>query len=322
MITEIVLVFSTLLGNYTEAPDPIMGDILNYSEKLEAKLASAGNEDLLEFDEQKTESEMIQATVESLYTYNLIDSEYVSQLEEFFESDEDMEYTPDLNADFFDDIARNALGLSWDSLVLDDSKISIKDDLIDGGGGLVTRPGIGTLSSSLPSFGYLPGNGGGNHDDLPTLEKITDYDATESKVSFNEKISGKLFIGVKISRATCISIYNTIIGLLDYELWSNIAEALGFVSTVMGIMYESFPVAWAAVDIALTKIWAGIANIFTLIPSVVSTVLKVILIIVGVAVIAFLSATFVCGMNRKGFACGVIIHNIFKWEGICGPIDE
>lgn len=322
MTIEAVLVISTLLGDSVVAPDPIAGDVLNLTDQIDSKLSLLSDQNILETDED-SESQAIQAIIESESVYGLIDTTYAFELSAILKESEDFTYTPNLNDDFFTGIERNNQGLTWASNPIIETDISIRDDLIDNSG-LIISPSIEPLGSSRPSFGYLPGNGGGSDDDENTgtkFELIQDYSVQKCSVIFNGKMDGKVFIGIRITRDACISFYNSIAKLFNTEnLWTAI-DITSFIIEIISALQVSFPVAWNTVVTIFTGLWNGIVNMLSFIPSIVAQIIRAVLLVLGYCTISVLSGMFVCGAFNSGFAAGLKINSIFNWQKIWGPCD-
>lgn len=120
-------------------------------------------------------------------------------------------------------------------------------------------------------------------------------------------INNGYFIGINLSRATVINLYNMIANIINY-----LPDAISFIK----LLKNSFQLTVSVyIDKVITSIVTFINSIIALIPSgLAGNIFKVIIVILATATTIIVCLILYFGNIEKGFYVGFRCYNILKWE--------
>ena len=141
--------------------------------------------------------------------------------------------------------------------------------------------------------------------------------------TINGTLEGIFFLGIMVSRDACINFYNVIANSLNNQVTYSASGVKGPVAMIIESLKLLAPAAtMATVTSALTFYFSGLWNTFISMFSVaagpIDWIVGAITALIGAACISTLVTMFIMGYQKKGFAVGWKVHDIFNWEWYCG----
>ena len=154
------------------------------------------------------------------------------------------------------------------------------------------------------------------------LLPIYNYDQNHVTSTTNGTLDGVFFLGIMASRDACINFYNVIANFLNNQVMYSASGTKGPVGIIIESLKVLAPATMATVTAALISYFSGIWNTFISMFSApagpIGWIVGSIIALIGAACISTLVAMFIMGYQKKGFAIGRKVHNIFNWEWYCG----
>lgn len=284
----------------------------------------------LTFDEQ--ESLVKKKILEYNEENNLIDEEYIVALKDHLKEDNSFTYFENIDELFIKpDISKNVLQKNNEisaSLITDLSNAVGKDKAI-------FRNDI--INSNLTNitinrdFGDTDGETQNNDNvsesatsetETQSLLPIHTYNQNHVTNTTNGTLDGVFFLGIMVSRDACINFYNTIANFLNNQVVYKVSETKGPVGLVIEALKTLTPVTFATVTATLISYFSGIWNsfisLFSAAAGPIGWIVGAIIALIGAACISALVTMFIMGYQKKGFAVGWKVHNLFNWEWYCG----
>ena len=158
-------------------------------------------------------------------------------------------------------------------------------------------------------------------------ESLPTYAYNENNVNFvlNGKYGKYAFVGIKVSKDACISLYNFFVTVcpktLGLNTFATIVSAFKYYSvallacattTAFAATLASFV---AKVATILKTVWVSILSLLYLLGPI-GVIISYIVKIAGLACITVIVTMIICGSTQKGFIAGFVIYHWWDWRFI------
>lgn len=341
VMTSLVLALSTTLsGGCSEISNAnrITSIKENAVEIVEKAAENYDFSDYLELTTDEQESLIKQKILKYNEENNLVDEEYIVTLKEHLEEDEKFTYFENiddlfikpniskttlkennaLHAELINDLSHSLVN---DKTIIRDDIINsnITDIVINHDYGDTGDSKVGDDSKSDSDSNFKTDN---TENEKLDLLPIYNYDQNHVTSTTNGTLDGVFFLGIIASRDACINFYNVIANFLNNQVMYSASGTKGPVRIIIESLKVLAPATMATVTAALISYFSGIWNTFISMFSApagpIGWIVGSIIALIGGACISTLVAMFIMGYQKKGFAIGWKVHNIFNWEWYCG----
>lgn len=111
------------------------------------------------------------------------------------------------------------------------------------------------------------------------------------------------------------------LNFLNNQVMYTVSKTKGPVGLVIEALKTLTPVTFATVTATLISYFSGIWNsfisLFSAVAGPIGWIVGAIIALIGAACISALVTMFIMGYQKKGFAVGWKVHNLFNWEWYC-----
>lgn len=294
--------------------------------------------DYLELTTNEQESLVKQKILEYNEENKLVDEEYIVALKKQLKEDDRFTYFENIGNLFVkQDITKSALienDVLCSDLIYDLSHSSINDkeiiidktinsnitdiaishDYGDTGGSQVGDESNGDFNGNPESCN--------SQNEEQKFLPIYNCDQNHVTNTINGTLDGIFFLGIMVSRDACINFYNVIANFLNNQVTYSASGVKGPVAMIIEYLKLLAPATMATVTSALIFYFSGLWNTFISMFSAaagsIGWIVGAITALIGAACISTLVTMFIMGYQKKGFAVGWKVHDIFNWEWYCG----